>query len=156
MKPITEERQQALIERLKKIASWDETYGPDHNVILPASEAKEMAEVYIASLTAEAKAYSDLEELSFPYATSDMWPDPLGFGRDIALYTAPPVPVIKFPDEHSFDAWFKAIEAGDDQGWSEPEYLSKEWHEYLGRRQLALGAYRLSIDETKRLNGMVQ
>ncbi|BBV67824.1 hypothetical protein STW0522KLE44_42120 [Klebsiella sp. STW0522-44] len=36
-------------------------------------------------------AYTDMEELKFPHATSDMWPAPLGFGRDIPLYINPPV-----------------------------------------------------------------
>ncbi|HEC1651091.1 TPA: hypothetical protein R1156_003036 [Yersinia enterocolitica] len=33
-------------------------------------------------------AWTDAEELRFPYATSDMWPKPLEFGRDIPLFTA--------------------------------------------------------------------
>ncbi|HCW7041904.1 hypothetical protein ACJ0NE_15270 [Klebsiella oxytoca] len=31
-------------------------------------------------------AYTDEEELRFPHATSDMWPQPLGCGKDIPLY----------------------------------------------------------------------
>ena len=99
MKPITEEQRQALIERLTKIASWAETYGPDHNVMLPASEAKEMAEAYIASLTAEPIGYCtryDVEALQrgdaagVSHAPNCHHP----------VYTAPPVPVIKFPNPH--------------------------------------------------------
>ncbi|GKX48002.1 hypothetical protein [Pectobacterium carotovorum] len=49
------------------------------------------------------------------------------------------------PDERQstllFDEWFKAIEAGDDENWQEPKYLSKEWSDYLSRMQLARGAW---------------
>ncbi|EMJ6049554.1 TPA: hypothetical protein I8167_000850 [Raoultella ornithinolytica] len=31
-------------------------------------------------------AYTDEEELRFPHATSDMWPQPLGGGKDVPLY----------------------------------------------------------------------
>lgn len=31
-------------------------------------------------------AYTDEDELRFPHATSDMWPQPLGHGKDIPLY----------------------------------------------------------------------
>lgn len=34
-------------------------------------------------------AWTDAEELRFPHATSDMWPMPLEFGRDIPLFTHP-------------------------------------------------------------------
>lgn len=32
-------------------------------------------------------AYTDADELRFPHATSDMWPVPLGFGKDVPLYS---------------------------------------------------------------------
>ncbi|HEI8952744.1 TPA: hypothetical protein SLG95_000785 [Serratia liquefaciens] len=32
-------------------------------------------------------AYTDADELRFKHATSDMWPVPLGFGRDTPLYS---------------------------------------------------------------------
>ncbi|POX19493.1 hypothetical protein C3468_16125 [Serratia marcescens] len=32
-------------------------------------------------------AYTDAEELRFHHATSDMWPVPLGFGKDVPLYS---------------------------------------------------------------------
>ncbi|MGP2871916.1 hypothetical protein ACTVM4_09135 [Serratia ureilytica] len=32
-------------------------------------------------------AYTDADELRFHHATSDMWPVPLGFGRDTPLYS---------------------------------------------------------------------
>lgn len=53
----------------------------------------ELARIALASLEAEAVAYTDAEELRFPHATSDMWPVPLGHGMDLPLYAAPPSPV---------------------------------------------------------------
>ncbi|WP_250602203.1 hypothetical protein [Serratia marcescens] len=32
-------------------------------------------------------AYTDADELRFNHATSDMWPVPLGFGKDVPLYS---------------------------------------------------------------------
>ncbi len=43
-----------------------------------------------------------------------------------------------------FDKWFKAVEAGNNNEWVEPEYNSQEWHEYISRRSLALGAWNAS------------
>ncbi|CAD6040655.1 Valyl-tRNA synthetase [Escherichia coli] len=40
-------------ERLLKIQSWSETYGPGSNVVLPAEEAEELARIALASLEAE-------------------------------------------------------------------------------------------------------
>ena len=37
-------------ERLEKIASWRETYGAEHNVMLPASEAEELARMALAAM----------------------------------------------------------------------------------------------------------
>ncbi len=43
-------------------------------------------------------AYTDEEELRFPHGISDMWPIPLGFGHDIALFRAPPPQAVTVPD----------------------------------------------------------
>ncbi|EBZ5074294.1 hypothetical protein EBP22_17050 [Salmonella enterica subsp. enterica serovar Typhimurium] len=40
-------------ERLLKIQSWRETYGPGSNIVLPAEEAEELARIALASLDAE-------------------------------------------------------------------------------------------------------
>lgn len=48
-------------------------------------------QIALASLMAEPKAYTDIEELSFKNSMSDIWPTPLGSGRDVPLFTAPPV-----------------------------------------------------------------
>lgn len=122
MKPITEQRRQALIERLKKIASWDETYGPDHNVILPASAAKEMAEAYIASLTAEPRF--QIQKISY---NNKVWIDVSSDNEAIAsksngyryrqLYSAPPVPVIKLPGVAD-DSSFGGLSLAKAYGWN--------------------------------------
>lgn len=64
--------------------------------------------------------------------------------------TAPVPPAV--PDE-LFESWFRSVEAGDDEDWQEPKYLSKEWHEYLHRRQLALGAWYACRDAMLQLSG---
>ncbi|MBQ5149448.1 hypothetical protein FDK32_16360 [Citrobacter freundii] len=40
-------------ERLLKIQSWRETYGPGSNIVMPAEEAEELARIALASLDAE-------------------------------------------------------------------------------------------------------
>lgn len=45
-----------------------------------------------------------------------------------------------------FEQWFRDVEAGDDDNWSPPEYLSREWHDYIARRQLALGAWNKALE----------
>lgn len=55
------------------------------------------------------------------------------------LYAAPQVTSV---DESAFEVWFKSVESGDDENWMEPKYLSREWNDYVARRQLALGAWR--------------
>lgn len=39
-------------ERLLKIQSWRETYGPGSNIVLPAEEAEQLARIALASLDA--------------------------------------------------------------------------------------------------------
>ena len=40
-------------ERLEKIVSWRETYGDDHNVVLPAKEAEALARYAMAGMEQE-------------------------------------------------------------------------------------------------------
>lgn len=44
-------------KRLEKIASWRETYGAEHNVMLPAEEAEELARMALAALDSEPVGY---------------------------------------------------------------------------------------------------
>ncbi|TCL06850.1 hypothetical protein [Sodalis ligni] len=41
----------------------------------------------------------------------------------------------------NFESWFIGIESDEDGNFTEPRYLSDEWHAYIARRQLALGAW---------------
>ncbi len=148
MKPVAEKQRQALIERLKKIASWAETYGPDHNVMLPASEAKEMAEAYIASLTAEPEYWQFM-------SVNGNW---IGIGKQgmeqavsegcevRPLYTAPPVPVLQFPDEYD------SVEINN---LLNEKYGIDTPVDALGNG-VADEVWSACISETKRLNGMVE
>lgn len=91
-------------ERLLKIQSWSETYGPGSNVVLPAEEAEGLARIALASLEAEPVAYiiqdkADRKEgnrgqLSFKsveqYHEKDINEHEL---TATPLYTAPPAPV---------------------------------------------------------------
>jgi hypothetical protein len=68
-------------ERLCEIAEEDK--GSD-----VAFESSIMARMLIGVvMNSEPVAYTDAEELRFPHATSDMWPAPLGHGKDVPLYT---------------------------------------------------------------------
>ena len=104
MKPITEQRRQELIERLKKIAAWEKTYGAQHNVMLPASEARELAEITLISLNAKPIAVTDISEIddlkNEGWVGNFLAPEFQGVDSEdrVYLYTAPPVPVIKLPD----------------------------------------------------------
>ncbi|EEE6681749.1 hypothetical protein CTR21_003736 [Salmonella enterica subsp. diarizonae] len=40
-------------ERLLKIQSWRETYGPGSNIVMPAEEAEELARIALVSLDAK-------------------------------------------------------------------------------------------------------
>ena len=50
-------------ERLEKIASWRETYGAGHNVMIPAEEAEALARFALAGMEQEPVAWTDAEEL---------------------------------------------------------------------------------------------
>ena len=50
---MTNEEKQALIERCKTVSSWREKYGDFANVMLPAIEAKEIAQIALSALTAQ-------------------------------------------------------------------------------------------------------
>ena len=50
---MTEEQKQALIERCGKISEWREKYGDYANVMLPAVEAQQIAQIALSALTAQ-------------------------------------------------------------------------------------------------------
>lgn len=84
-------------ERLMKIQSWSETYGPGSNVVLPAEEAEGLARIALA-----AQAAGPVYQWRERYEDSDLWDDCTkeqyeGFAKrpDVEtriLYTAPPAP----------------------------------------------------------------
>ncbi|EJJ4130226.1 DUF551 domain-containing protein [Salmonella enterica] len=88
-------------ERLLKIQHWRETYGADSNVMLPAEEAEELARIALVSLTAEAVAWTDEQELrdvekggcGYLFTVKPVTPnaDPR---RVIKLYVTPPAQVV--------------------------------------------------------------
>ncbi|WP_277971794.1 hypothetical protein [Pantoea agglomerans] len=45
------EQKQALIERCERISEWREKYGDYANVMLPAVEAQQIAQIALAALT---------------------------------------------------------------------------------------------------------
>lgn len=65
-------------------------------------------------------------------------------GLDVVRMVSPinAAPQVTSVDESAFEVWFKSVESGDDENWMEPKYLSREWNDYVARRQLALGAWR--------------
>ncbi|MCJ7341783.1 hypothetical protein LPQ20_20815 [Klebsiella pneumoniae] len=82
-------------ERLLKIQSWSETYGPGSNVVLPAEEAEGLARIALA-----AQAAGPVYQWRERFEDSDLWDDCTkeqyeGFAKrpDVEtriLYTAPP------------------------------------------------------------------
>ncbi|AXF75523.1 hypothetical protein LU604_14790 [Erwinia tracheiphila] len=65
---MTNEERLSLVERCKTIAAWREKYGDNANVMLPALEAKQIAEIALASLQAESFAFIHpqmLEDLKY-------------------------------------------------------------------------------------------
>ncbi|WP_140919057.1 hypothetical protein [Limnobaculum xujianqingii] len=54
------------------------------------SMARELLERRQAEKEQKPVAFTDAEELTFPYGYADMWQEPHGFGLDIPLYTHPP------------------------------------------------------------------
>ncbi|WP_419963959.1 valyl-tRNA synthetase [Pantoea vagans] len=51
------DEKQALIERCKTVSSWREKYGDFANVMLPAVEAQQLAEIALGALTAQPFAW---------------------------------------------------------------------------------------------------
>lgn len=83
-------------ERLLKIQSWRETYGPGSNIVLPAEEAEHLARIALASLEAEPVAYI------FRHPAGELFwslTDESNKGQNdvMPVYAAPPVPVV--PEE---------------------------------------------------------
>lgn len=74
-------------ERLLKIQSWRETYGPGSNIVMPAEEAEELARIALASM--DAKPIGQVVEIG-PVFIADFYGQ---VTRGDKLYAAPPAPV---------------------------------------------------------------
>lgn len=115
-------------ERLLKIQTWRETYGPGSNVVLPADEAEELARIALASLEAEPVAYirdgfkadgvhfcggiitAEEHERTKP-ALSDRYN-----WKHQPLYAAPPEPV-SVPDRSMFEKWWESEHGSPLDSW---------------------------------------
>ncbi|EFH9187424.1 DUF551 domain-containing protein [Escherichia coli] len=85
-------------DRLLTIKQWRETYGHGSNVVLPAEEAEELAQIALASLEAKPIGAFHIAEQQVD-GTSDYIKDgewPIDNGT-IEVYAAPPAPVV--PEE---------------------------------------------------------
>lgn len=130
---LTQEKREEKIKRLNKIASWADSYGANHNVMIPALEAKEMAEAYIASITSE-PIYQEKRFFESCGEFIEFWADVNKCTYDYIhesqrriLFTAPPVPEIKLPEKLS---QYESLPLAGEDAWNE------------------------CIDEIKRLNGL--
>lgn len=94
MKPITEEQRQALINRIRNIKITGKAN---------RFEISEIAEIALASLTAEPVAKTDVSGCVWMNDGESSRKPPVS----TPLYTAPPVPVIKFPD------WCQKVPGGN-------------------------------------------
>lgn len=138
---LTQEKREEKIKRLNKIVSWADSYGADHNVMIPALEAKEMAEAYIASLTASAVGsfhiYEQKVDATTDYVRDGEWPIDEG---ELLVYAAPPVPEIKLIQPTDFIGKWNNSDDCPLAGLSAKSAANK-----------AVSAY---AQEIKRLNGL--
>ncbi|ENR6800096.1 hypothetical protein ACEWTF_001952 [Salmonella enterica] len=91
-------------ERLLKIQSWRETYGPGSNIVLPAEEAEQLARIALASLSAEpVRLYRERNPYNgMTTGWQELTQQEYEFVKDNAsenaefrtVYTAPPAPVV--------------------------------------------------------------
>lgn len=131
MKPITEEQRQALITEIRTFL--------DGNTFIRETVEKQAYEIALASLTAEV-AFGVIKSVNpdsgninihyQPGGINNIDPDYVAEMEMVEvdrLYAAPPVPVIKLPDE--FDDWSEKY-TDYEHGWN------------------------TCLDEVKRLNGL--
>lgn len=82
-------------ERLLTIKQWRETYGPGSNVVLPAEEAEELAQIALASLEAKPIGAFHIADQQVggtsDYIKDGEWPIDNGV---IEVYAAPPATVV--------------------------------------------------------------
>lgn len=94
MKPITEQEKQELIKHCKRVMNESSPDGLEYP----------MAEIALASLTATPVGWKFTNKTNGVTWVSHEDDRGLGY-TDVPVYTAPPVPVVKLPDEISFSGW---------------------------------------------------
>lgn len=89
---LSKEQLEKRIAEIRKVAGELKWSSVEHSQIA-LSDAEALEELLqLREQRAELKAlppvaWTDAEELRFPYVMSDMWPKPLGLGSDIPLFT---------------------------------------------------------------------
>lgn len=120
-------------KRLEEIA-----YG---SVRQSQAEGRFMARTLLVVMGQKPVAYTDEAELTFPHATSDMWPAPFNFGKDVALFRHPSSGKLVLHEKAAFEAWLEADYSPDRSGatsdMDEQFFLSLCWHIWLARAALA-------------------
>lgn len=100
-----------------------------------------MARTLLVVMGQNPVAYTDEAELTFPHATSDMWPAPFNFGKDVALFRHPSSGKIVLHEKAAFEAWLEADYSPDRSGatsyMDEQFFLALCWHIWLARAALA-------------------
>lgn len=144
MKPITEQRRQEIIEHAKEMLELMKSYSSNNGY---SARSIQVIEIALASLTAVPvmagkelyDAITDIQNrvmsLCGRYASLRRQ---TGIGEEnmSPIYTAPPVPVIKFPEINLRIAGYRHA----------PSAPTKEWAFMDGAKWMA--------SETKRLNGL--
>lgn len=100
-----------------------------------------MARTLLVVMGQKPVAYTDAEELAFPHATSDMWPTPLNFGRDVALYIHPASGLRVRDESAAFEQWLEDDYSPDRSGatssMDETFFIALCWHVWLARAALS-------------------
>ena len=114
-------------ERLEKIASWRETYGAGHNVMLPVEETEALARFALAAHEQEPVAWTSQrsldvndkitaftsEESAVDYGKSKAWVN------IVPLYTHPaPVPAVPDERDENVDADDHPLLWSFNEGWN--------------------------------------
>ena len=139
MKPITEQRRQELISHGNELKERIEHFGHKSDF---ESKTLQLVEIALASLNSEPFAWIHpymLDSMDGGRDWGRIWNSPVdevSEEKRLPVYTAPPVPVIKFPEINLRIAGYR-------HATSAP---TKEWAFMDGAKWMA--------SETKRLNGL--
>jgi len=147
-------------ERLEKILSWREKYGDDHNVMLTAAEAEEMARRLLAAEAQKPVRY--LNKFTGVCVTLEQQPDAAtGTAVYVPLFAAPQPLAVPDDDKTNMlcdSAYVNGLQAGFSMGQmnQEAEYAQTVEHyrkgirEYRAAHQPSSGALQLVGEEVAR------